>query len=214
MTTRPLPLFPLGMVLYPGVAMPLHLFEPRYRQLLIDVQEGDRRFGIICAMPGVDERALPAGRMGCVAEITEAETLEDGRSNILVIGRERFALESFVDVPAPYHVANVSVVEDEPVGSPVAMAVASDEVIANFRKVVRAVLTLNDDDSAPPDLPEDGSQIAYSVAAMIDVDLAERQAILQERSAIARLQRIDTLLRTALPDLELKAAMHKAREQG
>lgn len=213
MTTRPLPLFPLGMVLYPGVAMPLHLFEPRYRQLLTDVQAGDRRFGIICAMKGVDERALPVGRMGCIVEVTEAETLEDGRSNILVIGRERFALESFADDPAPYHVAHVSVVEDEPVGSPVAMAVASDEVIANFRKVVRAVLTLNDDDSAPPDLPEDGSQIAYSVAAMIDVDLAERQAILEERSAIARLQRIDTVLRTALPDLELKAAMHKARGQ-
>lgn len=201
------------MVLYPGLAMPLHLFEPRYRQLLTDVQAGDNRFGIICSMPGVEERALPAGRVGCIAEVTDAETTEDGRSNIVVIGRERFALERFVDDPAPYHVAQVRTVDDEPGASPVAMAVAGDEVIANFRKVVRAVFTLNDDDSPLPDLPEDGTHLAYAVAAMIEIDIAERQAILEERSAVERLQRIDVLLRTALPDLELKAAMHRARGQ-
>jgi Lon protease-like protein len=74
------------MVLYPGTSVPLHLFEPRYRQMLRDVQADDSRFGILCAMPGVEERDLPAGRVGCVAEITEAETLEDGRSNILITG--------------------------------------------------------------------------------------------------------------------------------
>ncbi len=199
------------MVLYPGLAVPLHLFEPRYRQLLSDVQAGDRRFGIICAMPGVDERALPAGRVGCIAEVTDADTMEDGRSNIVVIGRERFALEEFIEDPAPYHVAQVHMVDDEPGASPVAMAVVSDEVIANFRKVVRAVFTLNDDESPVPDLPEDGAHLAYAVAAMIEIDITERQAILEERSAVARLQRIDALLRTALPDLELKAAMHRAR---
>ena len=108
------PLFPLGMVLYPGTSAPLHLFEPRYRQMLRDVQAGDRRFGIVCAMPGVDERALPPGRVGCVAEVTEAETLEDGRSNIFVTGRERFVLDRFVDDEAPYHVAEVTFIEDEP----------------------------------------------------------------------------------------------------
>lgn len=201
------------MVLYPGLAVPLHLFEPRYRQLLTDVQAGDRRFGIICAMPGVPERALPAGRMGCIAEVTDAETMEDGRSNIVVIGRERFALEEFVEDPAPYHVAQVRLVDDEPGASPVAMAVAGAEVAANFRKVVRAVFTLNDNDSPVPELPEDGENLAYAVAAMIEIDIAERQAILEERSAVARLQRIDALLRTALPDLELQAAMHLARGQ-
>jgi Lon protease-like protein len=210
-TTRSLPLFPLGMVLYPGVAVPLHLFEPRYRQMLRDVQAGDKRFGIICAIPGVDERALPPGRMGCVAEVTDAETLEDGRSNVLVVGRERFALDRFVDDAAPYHVGEVHVVHDDADVSPVALAVAGDEVASNFRRVVRAVLTLNDDASDLPPLPDDMTQLAYSVASMIDVELSERQALLEERSPLARLQRIDTVLRTALPDLELKAAMHKAR---
>ena len=57
-----LPIFPLGMVLFPGTAVPLHLFEPRYRQMLTDVREGDSRFGILCGVPGVAERALPPGR--------------------------------------------------------------------------------------------------------------------------------------------------------
>ena len=94
MTHQRLPLFPLGLVLFPGTAIPLHLFEPRYRQMLADVQAGDRRFGIVCAMEGVGERELPAGRIGCVAEVTEAHTMPDGRSNIVVVGRERFFLRS------------------------------------------------------------------------------------------------------------------------
>ncbi len=211
MPTFELPLFPLGMVLYPGVAVPLHLFEPRYRQLLSDVRAGDQRFGLICAMPGVAERALPSGRAGCVAEVTDVEMMDDGRANIVAIGRDRFVLQRFVEHDAPYHVAEVRVVEDGPVASPVAMAVISDEVSANFRRVVRAVLTLNDDEADVPPLPDDGIQLAYAVAAMIDMELGDRQALLEERSPVARLQRVDTLLRTALPDLELKAAMHKAR---
>ncbi len=199
------------MVLYPGVALPLHLFEPRYRQMLTDVQAGDQRFGIICAMPGVKERALPAGRVGCIAEVTDAEVMEDGRSNVVVVGRERFALDRFVDDPAPYHVADVTIITDDADASPVALAVSSDEVVANFKRVVRAVLTLNDDTSDVPPLPDDTAHLAYAVAAMIDVELGERQALLEERSPLARLQRIDAVLRTALPDLELKAAMHQAR---
>ncbi|MFN9957302.1 MAG: LON peptidase substrate-binding domain-containing protein, partial [bacterium] len=91
-----LPIFPLGVVLYPGTALPLHLFEPRYRQMLADVRAGDSRFGILTSLSGVPERDLPRGRMGCVAEVTDVEMMPDGRANIVVQGRERFALEAFV----------------------------------------------------------------------------------------------------------------------
>src|SRR5215211_7646894 len=111
MSSLRLPIFPLGLVLFPGVSLPLHLFEPRYRQLIKDV--GARgRFGIVCAMPGVADRELPSGRAGCVAEVVEIEMLPDGRSNIVVVGRERFALERFVEDPAPYHVADVLPLND------------------------------------------------------------------------------------------------------
>ncbi len=199
------------MVLYPGSVVPLHLFEPRYRQMLLDVNATDKRFGILCAMPGVAERALPAGRVGCIAEVTEAETLEDGRSNILVVGRERFVLDRFIDHAATYQVADVTLIEDETGASPVALAVSGDDVVSNFKRIVRAVHTLNDETASVPELPDDGAQLSFAVAAMIDFDLEERQAVLAERSPIARLQRVDAVLRKVVSDLELQAAMHAAR---
>jgi len=199
-------------VLFPGTLMPLHLFEPRYRQMLADVREGDRRFGIIAAMPGVAERDLPAGRMGCVAEVTEVEVMPDGRANIIVIGRERFALNAFVEHDALYHVATGTIVADEGGASPVALAVAADEVISNFKRVVKAVRTLNDDTDPPPDLPDDAAQVAWSVGAMIDLDLDSRYRLLAERSPAARLTQIDNVLRKAVPDLELQAAIKQSKE--
>lgn len=209
MTLDRIPLFPLNLVLFPGTAVPLHLFEPRYRQLLKDVREADSRFGIICTIPGVAERALPHGRVGCVAEVTEAELLPDGRSNIVVAGRERFALAKFVSDEAPYHVVRGKPVEDNADESRVALALAADEVASNFKRVVRAVNTLNDDSSPPPVLPENPAQLPWTIGAMIDLDLEARQRLLAERSPAARLASIDAVLRKALPDLEFQAAMHK-----
>ncbi len=200
------------MVLFPGTTVPLHLFEPRYRQMLLDISKSDRQFGLLCAIPGVSERDLPPGRVGCVAEVTESETLEDGRSNILILGRERFVLDRFVEQETPYHVADVTLIGDTAVSSPVALAVLSDDVISNFRRIVKAVQTLNDESDPPPALPDDGAQLSFAIASMIDFDLEERQAVLAERSPQERLQRIDAVLRRVLPDLELQAAMHAARK--
>ncbi len=212
MTDLLLPIFPLGVVLFPGTLMPLHLFEPRYRQMLTDVREGDRRFGIIPAIPGVAERDLPAGRMGCVAEITDVELMPDGRANIIVMGRERFALDAFVEHDAPYHMATGTIVTDDTGASPVALAVAADEVLANFKRVVQAVRTLNDDTDPLPELPDDSAQVAWSVGAMIDLDLDSRYRLLAERSPTARLTQIDNVLRKAIPDLELQAAIKRSKE--
>jgi Lon protease-like protein len=199
------------MVLYPGTRAPLHLFEPRYRQLLADVQQGDRQFGIICAIDGVAERSLPAGRVGCIASVRDVEMLPDGRANIVVEGAERFALERIADDAAPYLVADVTLIDDDSTDAPVAVAVVADEVTSNFKRVVTAVHTLNDDTSPPPALPDDPAQLAFSIAGMVDFELAQRQALLESRSPMSRLTLVNGVLRTVLPDLELKAAMHQAR---
>ncbi|WP_396214106.1 LON peptidase substrate-binding domain-containing protein [Gemmatimonas sp.] len=207
MPDQRLPIFPLNVVLFPGTTMPLHLFEPRYRQLLKDIQNGDSRFGILTGISGVAERDLPSGRMGCVAEVTEAEVMPDGRANIVVTGRERFALDSFVDDDAPYNVADVSFVADTGGTNAVALAVASDDVAQNFRRVVKAVHLLNGEQSVMPTLPDDPVQLPWSIAAMIDVDLTQRYQLLAERSPAARLSSVDGILKRVLPDLELRAAI-------
>lgn len=204
-----LPIFPLGVVLYPGTALPLHLFEPRYRQLLRDIRAGDSRFGILTAISGVAERELPQGRMGCVAEVTEVEMMPDGRANIVVVGRERFALDVFVESDAPYHVATVSAVPDQPTVSAVALAVASDDVVQHFRQVVKAVHAINGRNAPVPSLPDDPAQLAWTIAAMIDLDLESRYKLLAERDPAARLTAIDAVLRKAIPELELQAALRK-----
>ena len=204
-----LPVFPLGLVLLPGAAMPLHLFEPRYRQLLTDIQQTDKRFGIVYAMPGASERELPAGRAGCVAEVVEVETLPDGRSNILVIGRERFELERIVDDEAPYQIAEVTTFDDTQTTSHVAVAVVASEVVERFNSVVDAVQILGDNDTIAPELPDDPAKLAFAIGAMIDLELPQRQELLAERSVEKRLNLVDGVLRRALPDLELRAAMHK-----
>ena len=103
--------------------------------------------------------------------------------------------------------ATGTIVSDEAGGSPVALAVAADEVIANFKRVVQAVRTLNGDTDPLPVLPDDAAQVAWSIGAMIDLDLNSRYRLLAERSPAARLTQIDHVLRKAIPDLELQAAL-------
>jgi Lon protease-like protein len=208
-----LPIFPLGLVLFPGTALPLHIFEPRYRQLIADIGIGGR-FGILLAVPSLAERELPPGHAGCIAELTQAKMLPDGRSNITVVGRERFTLERFVDDDAPYHVAEVQGFGDSTADAPVALVVAGEEVAARFKRVVAAVRILATDDAPPPSLPDDPAALPFAIGAMIDLELGQRQELLAEPSPARRLAMIDAVLRKVLPDLELRAAMMPRRSPG
>ncbi|HEU4510702.1 MAG TPA: LON peptidase substrate-binding domain-containing protein, partial [Pyrinomonadaceae bacterium] len=109
-----LPLFPLPVVLFPGVPLPLHIFEPRYRQMLIDIQLSNNMFGLAYFDPTISENEVPpAGHVGCVAEVTETQTFPDGRSTIMTLGVIRYRIESYVERGDPYLVAQVSYFEDD-----------------------------------------------------------------------------------------------------
>ena len=109
-----LPLFPLPVVLFPGVPLPLHIFEPRYRQMLQDIRLAKNLFGLSYFDPTTSENEVPPkGHVGCVAEVTETQTFPDGRSNILTIGVIRYRIDSYVERGDPYLVAKVSYFEDD-----------------------------------------------------------------------------------------------------
>src|ERR671938_239475 len=111
---RELPLFPLPVVLFPGVPLPLHIFEPRYRQMLADIRVRDNLFGLSYFDASTSEQEIPpAGHVGCVAEVTETQTIPDGRSNILTVGLIRSRVEAYVDKGEPYLVGRVSFFEDQ-----------------------------------------------------------------------------------------------------
>ena len=111
---RELPLFPLPLVLFPGVPLPLHIFEPRYRQMLSDIRVNDNLFGLSYFDSSASEKEIPpAGHVGCVAEVTETQPLPDGRSNVLTIGLIRYRVEDYVERGNPYLVARLRFFEDE-----------------------------------------------------------------------------------------------------
>src|SRR5258705_13557132 len=92
---RELPIFPLPLVLFPGARQPLHIFEPRYRQMLADCLAGDQRFGMTYTAreegpPSQGAEAPLPGGVGCVAGIRSSQQLPDGRANILPEGDQRF----------------------------------------------------------------------------------------------------------------------------
>lgn len=104
-----LPLFPLRTVLFPGQTLPLHIFEPRYRQMIADCLETDRTFGVVLIREGaeVGGPAVPH-TVGTTAEIQDVERLDDGRLNIVTIGRERFRLQETDASGKPYLVGRVT----------------------------------------------------------------------------------------------------------
>jgi Lon protease-like protein len=204
-----LPLFPLPLVLFPGATLPLHIFEPRYRQLLADCSAGDRRFGIVLT----EEGGAPA-HVGCVAMLQSSEALADGRSNIVVTGGERFAIERMVPSDRLYGVAEIADYVDEP--EPDApLAAAAARVRAAFSRVARAARTIADSGAELPSLPDEPALVSFTVASLIDLDLAARQRLLVSRSARDRLTRIEELLARALEPIESRAVVHaRAKSNG
>src|SRR3989442_14628653 len=125
---RELPIFPLPIVLFPGTPQPLHIFEPRYRQLLADCLGGDRRFGVSYVAPTDEqerEHEPHPGDIGCVAVIQSAQELPDGRSNILTEGERRFVLREWCASDRPYRRARVEEFDDDPVDPAEAGALAA-----------------------------------------------------------------------------------------
>lgn len=198
--------------------LPLHVFEPRYRQLLSDVMTGDRRFGLINLPEEMAERDLPPGTVGCVAEVLSIEGLPDGRSNIMVRGRERFTFLGFAEAPeAAYHVGSTEPYPDvaEPSDDRATLYELAERVRASFQRVARAARQLSDDPEPVPAVDDDPAQCAFSIASMIDLDLQARQALLTSRSPIDRLRRIEAVLAPAEQALVSRAEVHvRAKSNG
>lgn len=209
-----LPLFPLPLVLFPSAPLPLHIFEPRYRQLVSDCLERDSRFGIVYRPEEVDEADLESGRVGCVAEIDDAHTLPDGRSNIVVHGVKRFSLERFVPTASPYYVGEVTEYDDSPESADT-LAPPAARVRALFDRVGKAARTLSDDHDPLPTLPDEADALSFAIASLIDMEPERRQALLTSKLASERLTGLEALLGGAVESLEARARVHgRAKSNG
>lgn len=207
---RELPLFPLPVVLFPGVPMPLHIFEPRYRRLLEDIQLRDQLFGLSYFDASAAESAVPpVGHIGCVAEVTEVQPMPDGRSNILTVGLIRYRVEAYIEHGDPYLVGAISFFEDEDEDEGV-LARGAQEVSGLFQRIALAVRIINDERASLPEIPEvDPEQLSFLVAAAMEIDTDVKLELLETRSTSERLKRLRDLLARALPNYEERARMHR-----
>jgi Lon protease-like protein len=187
-----LPLFPLGTVLFPGLLLPLHVFEQRYRRMVRDLlaePEERRRFGVVAIREGREVgaegvRALHA--VGCVARLRRVDPYDDGRYDLVATGERRFRLVG-VDDSRPYLSAEVEPL-DEPPGEAADLLAAA--VAIRFGAYRRAL-----GGEVGDDLPDDPGLLSYLVAATAVLDLDDKQRLLEAPDTAARLRREVRLLR-------------------
>jgi len=211
--SRELPIFPLPLVLFPGATQPLHIFEPRYRALLSDCLDSDRRFGIAYAAPekSTDPPPAPApapGDVGCVAHILTTQALPDGRSDILTTGEQRFVLLEWLPTDRPYRMARVEEFSDDSGDASETEGLGQD-VRRDFLRVMDAL------EQEPPELPVDPEALSFRVAASHELEAPGKLALLSIRSTTVRLRRLAALLQPLAADAERRAVVrHRARSNG
>ena len=205
-----LPVFPLPVVLFPGVPLPLHIFEPRYRQMLTDIRLANNLFGVAYFDSSTSELEVPAaGHVGCVAEVTETQTFPDGRSNILTLGVIRYRIESYLERDEPYLLARVSYFEDDDEDEALLTNAARD-VAETFTRIAQAVRTLNDERTNLPDISNTEPQrLSFLVAAAMEIDAEVKQNLLELTSTSVRLERLRGMLSLAVKSYEERARMHE-----
>jgi hypothetical protein len=210
-----LPLFPLGTVLFPGLVLPLHIFEERYRELVRDLvalpDDRPREFGVVAIRTGWEVKvASPDGDftpaaaapvtlhdIGCTAEVRQVTEHPDGRFDIVTVGRRRFRIASVDPDEAPYLTAEVEWLP-EPTGDDTAADLLAPRVLALFQQYLALLRT--EVQEIGEQLPDDPTVLSHLVAATAALTVADRQKLLAAEDTATR-------LRTELRLLSREAAL-------
>lgn len=198
-----LPIFPLNTVVFPGMTVPLHVFEERYRALvhhLLTIPDKSLRlFGIVAIREGYEvgtHGAQSLHRVGCVVQMTSVEPYPDGRFDIEVVGRQRLRLER-LDTSGSYLVGEVETVPEDARTDDV-VAAEAQRTRVTFREYQRMLGELQGVEVSADRLPEDPSYLSYALSAVALLTLQQRQALLEAGSALDRLMLLRHLLREEL----------------
>jgi Lon protease-like protein len=195
-----IPLFPLNVVLLPGAELPLHIFEPRYREMVKNCLEEKSEFGMLLSLP----KGL--ARVGCTAEILNvAKRYPDGRMDILTVGRAPFRVVELFQ-QNPLLEGQVDYLEDREIAVP-------PRIQRELVELFEACHTLIFDDY-PKNLEAGAPEnLSYLVAAALPMDLLWKQQILELRSEADRQERLVAYLREWAPHLQ-KAGASRQRAAG
>jgi Lon protease-like protein len=192
-----LPIFPLpNVVLFPNVFLPLHIFEPRYREMVADALASDRLIGVVLLRPGWErdyEGRPPVYPIGCSGVITHVERLPDGRYNIVLRGIERVRIVS-EDRERSYRRAAVEAVRDRDLGADDRAAVRRQ------RSKLEALVAPAVENGAEPKIPSamPDEDLVNALAQYLDLEPLEKQALLERHSLRSRAESLVELLEMKL----------------
>ena len=189
-------LFPLELVLLPTERVPLHIFEPRYRELISECVEKEREFGLVLD----DEDGMR--KIGTATTVVEVvHRFDDGRLNVVVEGRKRFRIVALTDGRS-FVTAEIDAFDDDAEGAPTAEE--TERVLARFRRLLEITETEGVDELLP------GSPIlSFELAARVDFGNELKQELLELRSERARLERLGELLERAARALAREREVHE-----
>lgn len=198
--TDQLPMFPLNSVLFPGVSIPLRVFEDRYRSLvhhLMRIEDpAQRLFGSVAIREGYevgDHGNQSLFRIGVRMQLTEVEAHEDGTFDIVAVGRDRIRLDRLRPGDT-FPLGEVAILPEPSAGVPTDVVERARAVFTAYRHLVRELST----DPLDGDLPADPDFLAWTLAACSPLPLAERQQLLEASDATERLVLVTDLLRAEL----------------
>jgi ATP-dependent Lon protease len=200
-----LPLFPLPeLVLFPGIKLPLHIFEFRYRILMNTILQGDRRFGVLM----VDPADKKVAEVGCCAEVIHYQRLPDDRMKIMTVGQQRFRILEYVR-EKPYYVGRVEWIEDHP--TELDLRSLAGDVDRLLREVVHLSGKLTGQEiELPDDIPTLPTELSYWVAGNLKGAALEQQALLETQDTSSRLEREVEILTSTRNHLAARAALEDA----
>ncbi|HEX8550306.1 MAG TPA: LON peptidase substrate-binding domain-containing protein [Abditibacteriaceae bacterium] len=191
-----LPIFPLGLVLFPGMPLPLHIFEPRYRTMIGRCLEEDNTFGVALIVDGEEGQSdtFPAA-IGCTAEIVDAQQLPDGRMNLQTVGRRRFRILSIREQD-DYFIGNVEWLDDESTEEDA--PILSSQALRSLRRYLGAIgagieTPLQDEWN----VPTEPVGVSMWIGALLAAPNAQKQQLLETNSTRERLTLEIQLLRRA-----------------
>jgi Lon protease-like protein len=199
-----IPLFPLHVVLFPGMALPLHIFEPRYRRMTSDCLDTNLPIGIVLAMPGSTQGHEIPARVGTFARIIDYERLPDGRYNLLTLGTQRFRVLQEHRASQPYLTGEVEPLDDSPDETSCDLPQLAAEANEALGSYLRAVLALLGSEERSISMPDDATDLSYLIATCLGCEDDRKQQLLEITSLSARLAAGIKGLRDEMATLELQ----------
>lgn len=210
-----LPLFPLNTVLFPGTPIQLHIFEPRYKLMIEQCIQNDQPFGVVLIHKGVEAGGPLAEPhpIGCTAQITQVERLDDGRMNILAVGLERFQIVA-LNRTEPYLTGTVELIpldeDDEPI-----IEQAGRRLRPWVERYLAVLSQVAEDAHFDLDrLPDDPLALAYLAAALLQVPSEQKQTLLAADQAVDFLTAIRAMYRREVALLSAIVARDTIDTQG